>query len=175
MKWQDLLSDGYSQAYSLLTAVLEGLQLADLDWQPGPDSNSIGWLCWHLAREQDAAISYVMKDKQLWITEGWYEKFKRPADPLDYGTGHTPEQVAAFRSPPAEIISGYAYAVTERTKQYMLTLTADDLDRVFKVPGMEPSFTVGSWLVNIMFDSIQHAGQAGYVRGLRQGKGWQKY
>jgi len=87
MQWQDLLSDGYGQAHSSLKSVLQGLTPEDLDWQPKPDCNSIGWLAWHLVRQQDAAISYVMKDKQLWIADGWHDKFNRSADPLDYGTG----------------------------------------------------------------------------------------
>ena len=175
MEWQDLLSDGYGQAHSSLKAVLEGLVQEDLDWQHKPDCNSIGWLAWHLVRQQDAAISWVTKDKQLWISEGWHEKFKRPADPLDYGTGQKPEQVAAFKSPPVDTIIGYSRAVKERTKKYIRTLVAADLDRTFKVPGFEPPPTVGSWLLNIMLDCVQHAGQAGYVRGLRTGMGWQKH
>lgn len=172
MQWQDLLLMCYEQPHIHLKEVLAGLAPGDLDWQPGPDCNSIGWLCWHLVRQQDAAISWVMKQQQLWIKDGWHEKFGRPADPLDYGTGHKAEQVAAFKSPPAETFTGYSRAVKERTKAYMLSLTPDDLDREFKVPGMEVTPTVGSWLVMIMSDSLQHAGQAAYVRGLRQGKGW---
>jgi hypothetical protein len=57
----------------------------------------------------------------------------------------------------------------------MRTLTSADLDRVFKAPGFKPDPTVGYWLMSSMLDSIQHAGQAGYVRGLREGKGWQKF
>lgn len=175
MEWQDLLSNGFEQAHSLLKNVLQGLNPEDLDWQPKPDCNSIGWLTWHLVRQQDAAISYIMKEKQVWITGGWHEKFNRIADPLDYGTGQTPEQVTAFKSPDVETIIGYSRTVKERTKVYMRTLTATDLDRVFKIPGFEPPPTVGSWLMSVMLDSMQHAGQAAYVRGLRKGIGWQKY
>ena len=175
MEWRDLFSNGFAQAHASLKAVLQGLTYEDLDWQPKPDCNSIGWLTWHLVRQQDAAISWVMKDQQIWITGGWHEKFNRPADPLDYGTGQAPQQVSAFKSPDVDTIIGYSRAVKERTKKYIRSLSETDLDRTFKVPGFEPPPTVGSWLLNVMFDCVQHAGQAGYVRGLRQGKGWQKY
>lgn len=175
MEWQDLLSQGLDRAHSSLESVLQGLAPEDLDWQPRPDCNSIGWLAWHLVRQQDACISYVNREKQLWIADAWHVKFKRPPDPMDFGTGQTPEQAAAFKSPSIETLIAYSQAVKERTKSYMRTLTSADLDRVFKAPGFKPDPTVGYWLMSSMLDSIQHAGQAGYVRGLREGKGWQKF
>ena len=76
---------------------LEGLTTDDLHWQPGPDSNSIAWLAWHLTRVQDRHVSVMQGKEQAWITDGWHAKFERPADPEDRGFGHTPEQVAYLR------------------------------------------------------------------------------
>ena len=50
-----------------------------------------------------------------------------------------------------------------------------DLDRELNEPRFQPLPTVGVRLISIMDDAMIHAGQAAYVRGLRQGKGWQKY
>jgi len=175
MEAKDLLSDGYGHALETVEVVIKGLSLEDLNWQPRPDSNSIGWLVWHMAREQDASISLLMRQEQLWIRDVRHKEFGRPADPKDYGTGQTPEQLASFRSPDGETILKYYRAVIELSQKYILSLTAADLDQVTKFKWMQPPPTVGSWLMKIMDDCIQHAGQAGYVRGLRQGMGWQKY
>ena len=175
MEWHDLLSDGYGRVQDFLEHVLDGLTQDDLDWQPRNDCNSIGWLAWHLTRQHDAQISSLMGEDQLWITEKWHAKFNRPDDSGDVGFGQTPEQVAAFKSPDTKTLLDYHRAVLERTKRYILSLSKTDLDKELNEPWFKPLPTVGVRLVSIMDDAVLHAGQAAYVRGLRQGKGWQKY
>ena len=175
MEWQDLLADGYARVLEFTESVLSGLTHDDLNWQPREDCNSIGWLAWHLTRQEDAQIASLMGEDQLWITEKWYAKFNRPDDPRDVGFGHTPEQVTAFKSPDTKILLGYHRAVLERSKRYFRTLSKTDLDRELNEPMFKPLPTVGVRLISIMDDAMLHAGQAAYVRGLRQGKGWQRY
>ncbi len=175
MEWQDLMADGYGRVPEFMENVLSGLSKDDLKWQPREDSNSIGWLCWHLTRQQDAQIAALMGEEQLWIKGEWHAKFNRPADPGDMGFGHTPEQVAALEIPDAEAMLDYQRSVVERSKGYFKTLSAADLDRELDEPWFQPKPTVGVRLVSIVEDSMLHAGQAAYIRGLRQGKGWQKY
>ena len=175
MEWHDLLADGYGRVLESLESALRGLTRDDLNWQPRRDSNSIGWLSWHLTRQQDAQIASLMGEEQLWTNDGWHSKFNRPADPEDTGFGHTPEQVSAFKSPNVETLLGYQRAVLERSKCYFLTLLKTDLDRELDEPWFQPLPKVGVRLVSIMEDSLLHAGQAAYIRGLRHGKGWQKY
>lgn len=175
MEWQDLLIEGYDRALAEVEHVLEGLKHEDLIWQPRPDCNSIGWLAWHLARQQDAAIAYLMRQDQLWIKDGWHLKFNRSADPEDSGTGHTPEDVAAFKPPDVQTLIDYHRAVLERSKNYFNTLSSNDLDRVVNIKWLPPLTTLGTYLVIVMAECIQHAGQMGYIRGMRYGMGWQKY
>ncbi len=175
MEWHDLLADGYGRVLEFVESVLGGLTQDELNWQPRPDCNSIGWLAWHLTRQQDVQIASLMGEEQLWIRDGWHAKFNRPADPKDMGFSHTPEQVAAFETPDAQTLLDYQRAVLERSKCYFPTLSKTDLDRELDEPFFQPLPTVGVRLVSIMEDSLLHAGQAAYVRGLRQGKGWQEY
>ena len=175
MEWQDLLADGYGRIPEFMESVLAGLNQDDLNWQPQQDCNSIGWLCWHLTRQQDAQIAALIGEEQLWVKDGWYAKFNRDADAGDSGFGHTPKQVAAFQSPDAQTLLDYQRAVVERSKSYFQTLSEADLDRELNEPWFQPLPTVGVRLVSILEDSMLHAGQAAYIRGMRQGKGWQKY
>ena len=175
MEWQDLLADCYGRIPEYMENVLSGLNQDDLNWQPHPDSNSIGWLFWHLIRQQDAQIAALMGEEQLWVKAGWHAKFNRPSDPGDSGFGHTPEQVTAFKSPDAETLLDYQQAVVERLKRYFQTLSKADLERELNEPWFQPLPTVGVRLVSIMDESWIHAGQAAYIRGLHQGKGWQAY
>lgn len=175
MEWHDLLADGYGRVLEFLDSVLKGLTQDDLDWQPRHDCNSIGWLTWHLTRQQDAQIASLMGEEQLWTMDGWYSKFNRAPDPEDIGFGHTPQQASAFESPDVQTLTDYHRAVLERSKRYFPTLSATDLGRELNEPWFQPLPTVGVRLISILEDSLLHAGQAAYVRGLCQGKGWQKY
>ena len=175
MEWHNLLTDGYQRMLDSMNRVLTELNEDDLKWQPRNDCNSIGWLAWHLTRQQDAQISRLMGDEQLWVKDKWYSKFNRPPDPKDIGFGHTPEQVAAFKPPDVQTLLDYLSAVLERSKRYFLTLSSDDLNQELNEPQFKPLPTVGVRLVSIMVDGLLHAGQAAYVRGQLQGKGWQNY
>ncbi|MDY6836089.1 MAG: DinB family protein [Chloroflexota bacterium] len=175
MEWRDLLVDGYDRVQEFIENVLRGLPQEDLDWQPSSDCNSIGWLVWHLARQQDMQIASLMGKEQLWIQDGWHSRFNRDEDPYDIGFGHSLEQVAVFKSPDIKTMLGYHHAVKERSKQYFTTLSSTDLDREIDEPWFQPKPTVGVRLISILEDGLLHAGQAAYIRGLRHGKGWQPY
>lgn len=175
MEWNELLADGYGRVLEVLESVLRGLTEDDLNWQPRHDCNSIGWLAWHLTRVQDDHIASLMGEEQLWTGDGWYARFDRRPDPKDIGFGHSPEQVAEFKSPDVDTLLDYHRAVLERSKRYFPTLSGAELDRELDEPWYQPLPTVGVRLISVLADSLQHAGQMAYVRGLRQGKGWQKY
>ncbi len=175
MECKDLLTDGYGRILGILERTLKELTEDDLNWQPHPDSNSIGWLTWHLTRTQDSTVAALMGEEQLWTKDGWHARFNRPPEPKDRGSGDSPEQVAAFKSPDIETLLSYHRAVLERSKSYFLTLSNSDLGRELDETRFQPVPTVGVRLISVLADSLQHAGQMAYVRGLRQGKGWQKY
>ena len=112
MEWKNLLLDGYGRIPQELEELLKGLPAATLDWQADPECNSIGWTVWHLARVQDAQIADLIGAEQLYLKESWYLKFERPADPKDTGFGDTPQDVARFKSPDAEVLLGYIKSAT---------------------------------------------------------------
>ncbi len=71
MEWQELVIDSYGRILEILESALEGLTQDDLNVQPHSDSNSIGWLVWHLTRVQDDHIADLMGEEQLWIEDEW--------------------------------------------------------------------------------------------------------
>ena len=169
MEWQQLIIDIYVRISQVLDRALEGLTQDDLNQQPNPDSNSMGWLAWHLTRVQDRAIADLAGEEQLWIKDEWHSRFIRPADPQDVGVGHSSEDLAAFSSPDAQTMLAYHHAVLERSKHYINNLSQTDLDREINHPRYP---RVGLRLLAIISDNLQHAGQVAYVRGLLKGKGW---
>jgi hypothetical protein len=166
MEWRELIVDAYERLPDLVEEALAGVRPADLDWQPWPGCNPLGWTVWHLTRVQDGQIADLMQapEEDLWTRDGWHAKFNRPADHDDTGYGHTAAQVKAFRSPSAEVQLAYLRAVTERTKRYLASVTTAELDRPLD-PGPDPS-TVAIRIVSIVTDCHLHAGEASYINGL---------
>ena len=166
MEWRELIVDGYDRLPELVEEVLAGVRAADLDWQPRPGANPLGWTVWHLTRVQDAQIADLMGEADLWTRDGWHQKFGRPPDHDDSGYGHTAEQVRAFRSPSAKVQLDYLRAVTDRTKRYVASLTPAELDRELDESWQDSPPTVAVRIVSIVADCHQHAGEAAYIRGL---------
>jgi len=172
MKWQDLINDGFGRVLEVLEPALKRLTKEDLDRMPKPDCNSIGWIVWHLTRGQDAQIADLGKKGQVWVEDEWYTKFKRDVNPRDTGYGHSPEDVAAFKSPSPKILLDYYRATLERTNQYLSSLTLEELDRKLDESWYSPPPTLGVRIISIMADCLQHSGEVAYLRGLLKGKGW---
>ena len=106
----------------------------------------MGWMVWHLTRVQDSIISRLKGEEQLWIRDKWHTKFNRPSDPQDTGGGHSPEDVAAFKSPDVEILLGYHRSVLERSKEYIAGLSIADLAKEVDDPRFKTPPTVGQML-----------------------------
>ncbi len=168
MEWKSLLLDGYQRIPQKLGEILADLEPEDLDWQPAPGSNSIGWTVWHLARVQDSQIADLMGEEQVYIKEKWYSRFGRPAHRRDTGFGDSPQKVAEFHSPEREVFLEYVKATTNQSLRYMNSISAAELDRVLDEPWFTPRPTVGVRLVSILADGHQHTGEVSYIAGLRK-------
>ena len=173
MEWQLLITDLFVRISQELEKVLEGLTVDDLNQQPSPDCNSIGWLAWHLTRSHDRNITELAAEEQVWIKDEWHAKFSRAPDPTDTGFGHTSEDVAAFKSPEGRILLEYHRAVVNQIERYLSsTLSESELKREAYSPTLHTTFPVRKRLVGIIREGFEHVGQAAYVRGLLKGKGW---
>jgi hypothetical protein len=172
MKYEQFVLDIFLRLRNELEMVLEGLTAEEMNSQPKPHSNSIGWLIWHSIRSQDRLNSDLFAEDQRWISEKWYAKFNRQADPKDTGVGHNLAQVAEFRAPDVQTYLQYYESVFARTREYILTrLSVEDLERELVSPTLGITTTVESRLIGTI-NNFQHVGQAGYVKGLLKGKGW---
>lgn len=128
----------------------------------------MGWLVWHLTRVQDDHVSELLEEPQLW--PGWAAQFDLEPDPSNIGFGHTPQDVARVRPESAQALVDYHDAVYARTKRMLEGLTDEALDRIVD-ERWDPPVRLGVRLISVADDSLQHAGQALYARGLVQ-SGW---
>jgi len=169
MTISDVLCDAFNRVRENVEEVATGLSADDLAWRPGPQANSIGWLLWHLTRVQDDHVAKAADRGQIWITDGWVERFALPFDAHATGYGHRPEDVAAVRIGASKLLVDYHDAVHARTVGWLRTLADDAYDRVVDTFGGE-DITLAVRIVSVVDDDAQHVGQASYVRGLIEGE-----
>lgn len=165
-----VLQDAYGRVGGSIHAAVGGLTPDQLTWRPDPDANPIGWLVWHLSRVTDDHVSEVAGRAQVWAGQDWASRFGLPEGSTDLGYGHTSDQVAAIRPVSTRALLDYHDAVAEAATTYLGTLEAEDLDRIVD-DRWDPPVTLGVRLVSVIDDCAQHAGQAGYVRGLLDRRG----
>jgi hypothetical protein len=91
-------------------------------------------------------------------------------DPSNTGFGHTPEQVAAVRPSGTEPLLGYQDAAHDMVVAYLSGVDGEALDRIID-RRWDPPVTVGVRLVSVIGDTLQHCGQAAYVKGLLERSG----
>lgn len=160
-----MLADAFGRIVDDFEGAVEGLSADELAFRPDPDANSIAWLTWHAARVHDDHVAALAGREQAWTVLGFDHRFGLDLDPSDIGYGHSSDEVAAVRVDGPALLMEYLRTVTDRTREYLATLDADELDRVVD-RDWEPPVTAGVRLVSVINDSTQHAGQAAYVRGL---------
>jgi hypothetical protein len=160
----DLLIDAFGRIRETVHEVLDGLSPEELAVRVDDGANSIAWLVWHLTRIQDDHIADAAGAGQVWTARDRARRFGLPFPPTATGYGHSPQDVAALGGVPAELLADYHDAVHDRTVAYLGTLSDPDFGRIVD-GGWTPAVTLGVRLVSVVSDSLQHVGQAAFVRG----------
>ncbi|MBV8084479.1 MAG: DinB family protein [Chloroflexi bacterium] len=167
----DVFIEAFGRVQQTLRRGLSDISPEQLTYRPHPEANPIGWLAWHLTRWQDFQVSALLEQDQLWTSAGWHARFQRDADPADNGMGHTSRQVAALDAS-AELLLAYHDAVVERTLAWLRTASEQDFDREKLGMPFNRMISTRGRLIGILGDSLQHAGQIMYLRGLQAGRHW---
>jgi uncharacterized damage-inducible protein DinB len=165
MNEAELLADAFDRIKGSVHNTVRDLTDEQLAYRIDGRSNSIAWLVWHLTRVQDDHVADVAGREQVWIADGWVDRFDLPFEPSAHGYGHSSDEVAAVRGVPAQLLVDYYDAVHEQTLAYLGTLSGADLDQVVD-EGWDPPVTLGVRLLSVVNDDLQHVGQAAFVRGL---------
>ena len=150
-----------------------GLDEAAIARQPTAECNSIAWVLWHLTRVTDMFIHSRLRDlTQVWVSEGWHEKFGMASDEEDRGVGWTAAQVAQWRPPSKEVQLAYYQAVKNHTRDFLANITEEELDRKIVMGPVPEPRAVAVCMGQMVWDTVAHGGQIAYLRGFFQGMGW---
>jgi len=171
MEGAGLVLDALGRVRHMVREAISDLTAEEMLAPPKPP---IAWLAWHIARVQDANFSGLLDRPQLWITDRWHERFHMAPNPRDYGSGHrhTAEQVEAFTVTDKTLLLDYLDAVFAQTKDYLSTVTNEDLNRVLNEPQYSPLPTLSVRFASVINCNTRHAGQIEYLRGLVKYGGW---
>ena len=161
--------------WDMVDAALEGLDDAAMARQPSNECNSAAWILWHMNRVVDNFVHTRFRSiPNLWVQDGWHQKFGMSGDLEDRGVGWTAEQVAAWTPPSKEIQLGYYETIKTAAIEYLESATFEDLEkRMVNAPVAEPR-SVAVLLGQMTWDNIAHGGQIAYLRGLFIGIGWHR-
>jgi hypothetical protein len=161
---KQLLLDAFGRVREHVIDLTDRLADDIATYRPDPEANSIAWLIWHLSRIQDDHVADLAQVEQAWA--GWRERFGLPFSKWATGYGQGPKEVAAVRAS-GDLLSGYHQAVHDLTLRYLDSITAEELDRIVDTR-WDPPVTAAVRLVSVIGDTMQHLGQAAYVRGLAE-------
>lgn len=116
-------------AGGLSVAELAVRNLTDDQWRLRPHGlNSLAWILWHIARCEDAAVNVMVAGAGQVLDEGrWGGRLEITR--RDVGTEMTADEVAEFsRSVNVHAVREYRNAVGARTREFVRSLRAEDLD-----------------------------------------------
>lgn len=166
MELKEFIEQSLEDSGQAVLRALDGLTPQELSWRPGEESNSIGFILWHMTRVEDFFIQRLaQKAPELYETQGWATKWGTEA--RDSGGGYTLEQVNSFVVPPLEELVGYREAVRGSTLEYLRQLSPQGLDELPR-PDRSPD-SLGRVLRRMILELSLHAGQVAYLRGMQRG------
>ena len=165
MDASQLLTDAFHRLPPLVRHLADGADDHLLHTRLDDEANPLAWLLWHTIRIQDAQVAELAGRDEVWIAEGWVDRFGLPLEPEDHGYGHRSDEVARVRVTDPGLLAGYQDATMAMVDGYLAELDPAELARIVD-DAYDPPVTAGVRLVSILEDAYQHLGQAGYVRGI---------
>ena len=88
------ITDCLAQTHLRLAATCDGLTGAQMIWRPAPTANNIGFILWHVSRNEDSRITAAARQPagasapfaaDLWVADGWHVQFGQPPHAPDPG------------------------------------------------------------------------------------------
>jgi Protein of unknown function (DUF664) len=161
---RELLRDSFTRLIEHVEELTDGLTDEVAFFRTTGAANSIAWLIWHSARQQDAQLCDIAGIEEVWTRDGWVDRFGLDLPRDDTGYGHGPDDVSKVHAS-ADLLAGYYHGVHKASLEYIASVTPDELSRIVDTR-WNPPVTASVRLVSIVDDAAQHLGQAAYVRGI---------
>jgi len=169
----DVISIALERNWSMVDNAIKSLPDEKLTQQPNDQSNSVAWLLWPMNRVVDNMIhTRLQSQRQLWVLDGWHQKFGMSDEESDFGMGWTAEQVAAWQAPSRDVLLGYYEAMKASARGYLASISDAELEQSVMIAN--EARAVSDLLGVLVYDNVVHGGQIAYLRGFYGGMGWHR-
>ena len=161
--------------WEMVDSAIDRLDAEAMDKRPADHCNSIAWILWHMNRVADVFINTRLQSRpQLWVTDGWHERFGMEIRAKVLGRSE--EEIVSWVAPPLDAQLGYFDAVKASAREFINSLSAEDLDRrvTFPPEAQTQDHSLATALGQLVWDNVAHGGQIAYLRGLHNGLGWHR-
>ena len=106
------ISNALERNWGMVDRAIEGLSDETLARRISDSDNSIGWLLFHMSRVVDVFMNARFQGKpQIWIEDGWCEKFGLSNDPGDdrprLGHGAPSRVASSLQRRPGRVLRGH--------------------------------------------------------------------
>jgi len=145
-----------------ILSICEGLNYQQLLWRPKPTANNIAFNLWHISRGEESLANVIDSSiDEIWVSEGWREKFKHTKD-TDNNKDST--KLLNLPMPDIPILTGYLQSTFDKTMSIVEKLSNESVDCA--PDPARPEYTVSIYLAHLTTHKNNHHGQIDYIRGL---------
>jgi hypothetical protein len=155
-----------AESRSLSDAAMSDLTDEQFNWLPPGTMNPIKAIYLHMASAEDSFVQKHLRGKTMVWTGGEWAAKLGFAQPPGRGQGWEPFRSAHLAVGPAR---AYAEEVCQATNDYLVRLTAEELDRPVSFYGRD--WTVARVLALLVTHTACHAGEIAAVKGIQGVKG----
>lgn len=167
MRINDLLQAQFDMAHNILTRCLDDCDAATLHYvHPGGTIGSIASNYAHIVFAEDRLISQVAgAASTVYESQGWADRLGIAMPDFAYQTFEWSLGVRMDAAKFGEYFAG----VQAQTKEYLRSVTEEELDRVVTAPAGDSP--VGRRLNVVLYHIAQHTGEIAALKGVQGLKG----
>jgi hypothetical protein len=165
MEASELLRIAFADLHKEILEDVAELTPDELFWQPDEGVNHIGFLLWHVLRDEDTVICQAVRQQpEVWATGGWARRFGM--DEKEQGTGFDSAALPSVRYDLKALLK-YGDAVWRQTEAALAELDPARLDE--SLSWSETWRLANLLTTGCLSHGWVHLGEIRQLRGLR---GW---
>lgn len=161
-----LLAWALRQLHERLVRLVSDLTDAQVAWRPSPQSHSLGFGVWHIARCDDNYLrAHVQGRPEIWQEEGWSQRWGLDAEST--GMLLSDEEAAGLPLPGKKDLLAYAQRVWNEVEAFAGALGPEELARPVHHVERTRGLTTGQLLMTHIYGhDNRHMGEMEYLKGL---------
>ena len=168
---QDFIRQAFETNWEWMKRYIDGLSQEEIEYRPGEQCHSIGFILWHYGRALDMWVQTQAKGDAQLYEEGWAERLGLVPDPGDLGFGYGVEELNGWTCPDKELLVEYANAARANLLEFLEGHDDASLESTEMTTRWGATINLAQMCAMLLWEVNQHGGQAGYLRGMQRGLG----